>query len=82
MGGQCLHYTDGHSLAMIELLSRCFELLNFRVFSPPFCSCSVRPPCETSVPRVLLAAVECTTGRTWLPKEFTNVWDFHLKLSD
>lgn len=56
------HYTDVHPFAMIELLSRHCELLNFPVFSPPFNSCSVtllylECACQTA-PRALECAVQ------------------------
>lgn len=39
-------YTDGHPLAMTELLSRHSELCNFPVFRLPFYSCSVCASCS------------------------------------
>lgn len=79
-------YTDGHPLAMTELLSRHSELCNFPVFRLPFYSCSVCASCSTSVPRMHLSdcswsLVLCCAG-AGLPEASTNVWGFHLKLSD
>lgn len=77
---------EWHPLAMTELLSRHCELCSFPVFRPPFYSCSVCASCSTSVPRMHLSdcswSLEMCCAGAGLPEGSTNVWGFHLKLSD